>query len=293
MTAARFFACCSALARKIIDVDVASDVAGDHHDLHADHAGGGRIGAVRGGGDQAHLAMRLAARGVIAADREQPGIFALRAGIRLQRDRVIAGDVAQPLFQPREQRVIARRLLARRERMQVAEFRPGQRDHLRGGVELHGAGAQRNHRAVEREIAIAELAHVAQQLGLGAMGVEHRMGEERAGASQLGGQRLARAGFDLGVSKLAAERAPHRLDDRGRRGLVQRDAERAVADPQIDLSRRARGRRSRSAAAPASTVTVSKNASDRGAKPSLRNPAASTAARRCTWRAMWVSPSGP
>ena len=44
--------------------------------------------------------MRLAARGMIGADREQPGIFALRAGIRLQRDRVIAGDVAQPLLKP-------------------------------------------------------------------------------------------------------------------------------------------------------------------------------------------------
>ena len=166
------------LGAEIVDVDVAARVAGHHHDLHADHAGGGRIGAVRGGGDQADLAMRLAARGVIGADRQQPGIFALRAGIRLQRDRVIAGDVAQPFFQPREQRVIALGLLARRERMQAAEFRPGQRDHLRGGIELHGAGAERDHRAVEREVAIAELAHVAQHLGLGAMGVEHRMGEE-------------------------------------------------------------------------------------------------------------------
>ena len=85
------------LGPEVVDVDVAARVAGDHHHLHAGHRGGRRIGAVRGGGDQADVAMRLAARGVIAADREQPGIFALRAGIRLQRDRVIAGDVAQHL----------------------------------------------------------------------------------------------------------------------------------------------------------------------------------------------------
>ena len=169
---------------------------------------------MRGGGDQADVAMRLAARGVIAADRQQPGIFALRAGIRLQRDRVIAGDVAQPLLEPREQRVIARGLLARRERMQVAEFRPGQRDHLGGGVELHGAGAERDHGAVEREVAVARAAHVAQHLGLGAVRVEHRMGEEGAGALQLCRQRLARAGFDVRVGKLAAEGAPDRLDRR-------------------------------------------------------------------------------
>ena len=95
------------LGAQIVDVDVAARVAGDHDHVHADHAGGRRIGAVRGRRDQAHLAMRLAARGVIGADRQQAGIFALRAGIRLQRNRVIAGDVAQPLFEPREQRVIA------------------------------------------------------------------------------------------------------------------------------------------------------------------------------------------
>ncbi len=88
------------LGAQIVDVDVAARVAGDHHDVHARHAGGGRVGAVRGGGDQADLAVRLAARGVIGADGQQPGIFALRAGVRLQRDRVIAGDVAQPLFKP-------------------------------------------------------------------------------------------------------------------------------------------------------------------------------------------------
>ena len=60
---------------------------------------GGRIGAVRRGGDQADVAMRLAAAAMIAADGQQAGIFALRAGIRLQRNRVIAGDLAQPLLQ--------------------------------------------------------------------------------------------------------------------------------------------------------------------------------------------------
>jgi hypothetical protein len=45
--------------------------------------------------------------------------------------------------------------------------------------------------------------------------------------------------------------------------------------------------------APAFTVTVSKKACDVGAKPSFASPAARTTARRCTVRAMCVSPSGP
>ena len=84
------------LGAQIVDVDIAARIAGDHHHFHAGHLRGSRIGAVRRGGDQADVAMRLAARGMIGADRQQTGIFALRAGIRLQRDRVVAGDVAQP-----------------------------------------------------------------------------------------------------------------------------------------------------------------------------------------------------
>ena len=45
------------LGLEIVDVDVAARIAGHHHDLHAGHVGGGRIGAVRGGGDQADRAV--------------------------------------------------------------------------------------------------------------------------------------------------------------------------------------------------------------------------------------------
>ncbi len=46
------------------------------------------------------VAMPLAARFVIGADRQQAGILALRAGIRLQRDGGEAGDRLQPIGQP-------------------------------------------------------------------------------------------------------------------------------------------------------------------------------------------------
>ena len=91
------------------------------------------------GWDQAHGALWLAVADVIGADDEQAGIFALCAGIRLQRDRVIAGDLAEPGLQLFEHLVITGRLGGRRERMQAAEFRPGHRDHFGGGVQLHGA----------------------------------------------------------------------------------------------------------------------------------------------------------
>ena len=67
------------------------------------------------------------------------------------------------------------------------------------------------------------------------MDVKHRMGEERAGAFQLGRECIARAGLDVRIGQPAAEGAPHRLDDLRRRGFIERNAERAVADPQIDV----------------------------------------------------------
>ena len=78
----------------------------------------------------------------------------------------------------------------------------------------------------------AELAHVAQHLGLGAMRVEHRMGEEARCRAQLDGN-ASRALLDA--------RRPHRpaVPPKARHtastisGVVvssQRDAERAVAD---------------------------------------------------------------
>ena len=68
----------------------------DHDDPHAGHHRAGGVGAVRAGRDQADVAVALAVRPVVGADRQQPGQLALRAGVRLQRHRVVAGDLGQP-----------------------------------------------------------------------------------------------------------------------------------------------------------------------------------------------------
>ena len=46
------------------------------------------------------------------------------------------------------------------------------------------------------------------------MDVEYRMGEKRSAALQLGRQSIAGARLDFRVSQIAAERAPHRFDNR-------------------------------------------------------------------------------
>ena len=85
-----------------------------------------------------------------------------------------------------DQREVAPGLLGGREGVQPGELRPGDRLHLGGRVELHRAGAQRDHAAVERVVAVGELAQVAQHRGLGAVLVEDRVGQVVVGAQQRG-----------------------------------------------------------------------------------------------------------
>ena len=226
------------------DIDIAAFVAAHHHHLHAGHVRGRRIGAVRRARNQADVAQALAAALVIGANREQARVLALRAGVRLQRHRVVAGADHQHLFQFGNELLITLHLVERRERMDVAEFLPGHRNHLGRRVQLHRAGTERNHRAVERQILVGQLAQITQHLGLGMMGVEYRMRQEAAGARERGrnavdGGSLARGERWHGEG--TAENRPQRFDIGLGGGFVERDADRLIVHrAQVDrlLARR-------------------------------------------------------
>ena len=66
-----------------------------------------RVGAVRRRRDQHDVAVRVAAVAVVGADHHQPGELALRAGVRLQRDRREAGDLAERRFELAEDLLVA------------------------------------------------------------------------------------------------------------------------------------------------------------------------------------------
>ena len=164
--------------REIGDVDVSRVITFHADDLHAGHHRGGGIRAVGGNGDQADVAVAVAAGMMIAADGEQAGVFALRAGVRLQRNGGEAGDFREPVFQQSEHLAVARALIGGHEGMERGDFRPAQRHHLGSGVEFHRAGTERDHRFVEREILGFEALDVAQHLGFRVIAVEDLLGEE-------------------------------------------------------------------------------------------------------------------
>ena len=69
---------------QVVEVDIAVVVTLHRHDLEARHHGAGRVGSMRGGRDEADSAIQLAARLVVAADHEEPGVLALRPGVGLE-----------------------------------------------------------------------------------------------------------------------------------------------------------------------------------------------------------------
>ena len=226
------------LGADVLHVDIAVGVAAGHDHLHAAHLRAGRVGPMRRFRDQADVAVALATRLVVGTNRQQAGVFALRAGVGLEADRVVAGDVGQHGFERVDQLLVAAGLRSRRQRMDVGELRPGDRDHLGGGVELHGARAQRDHRAVHRQVLVGQRTHVAQQFVLAVVGVEHRVLQERR-VAQLGrGQGVGGGGVER-VDRVVAQLGAEDLGQRGQvgagGGLVQADADAGGVDlAQVD-----------------------------------------------------------
>ena len=95
------------LRAQIGDVDVPFLVAGDRDDFQASHHSAGGIRAVSGRRDETDFAMPFTAAFVIFADDEKPGVFALRAGVRLKRNGGEPRDFREPLLELLEQKPVA------------------------------------------------------------------------------------------------------------------------------------------------------------------------------------------
>ena len=175
------------LGGKVGHVDIAVSVAtGDDHAISR-HRRTRRIGAVRRGGDQHDVAMRIPTGFVIGADCQQPGKLTLTARIGLQRDAGKPGRLGQPSRQIVDQRGVTLGLIGGCEGVDVGKARQGDRDHLRRGIQLHRAGAKRDHRTIEGNILVLQPLEIAQHLMLGVIGAEDMLLQEGGLAHQIGG----------------------------------------------------------------------------------------------------------
>ena len=136
------------LLLEVGQIHVAPVVAGNHDHLEADHHRGGGIRAVRRNRDETDIAT-AAPRGMVATNGEQPRVFALGAGVRLQRNARETGDLGQPVGEILREAQVPLRLALGSERVDVREAGKGERQHLGSRVELHRARPERNHRMRE------------------------------------------------------------------------------------------------------------------------------------------------
>ena len=128
----------------------------DNHHAQARQDSRGRVRAVRGGRDEAHIAVSFATGLMVLADREQARVFALGTGVRLDRNPGVTGDRFKPLFKISDQLTPTAGLGYRSERVDACVFRPRDGLHLRRRVQFHGARTQRDHRPIQREIAVRQ-----------------------------------------------------------------------------------------------------------------------------------------
>ena len=126
-------------------VNVALFVAGAGNGGETGLDGGSRVGAVRRSGYQHLVAVSLPDALLIGADYAQPRILSGSAGIGLQAYAGKSGYHFQFLAEVVYKLAVAFRLVFGNERVHAHEFRTAEGQHLRGGVQLHGARAERNH----------------------------------------------------------------------------------------------------------------------------------------------------
>ena len=131
------------------------------------------IGAVRRVGNE-NLLARIALRLVPRARQQDAGELAVRAGRRLQRDRVHAGDLEQAALQQIDDFQNALRQRLGPVRMRLGQAFDARHKLIDARVVLHGAGAQRIHAEVDRVVPGGEPREVADDLDLAQLGQQPR-----------------------------------------------------------------------------------------------------------------------
>ena len=110
--------------------------------------------------------------------------------------------------------------------MNVGKLGPCHRSHFCGRIELHGARAERNHRAIQSNVALLQFAQVSHHLGFAAVAMEHLMGEIGGRSPQL----VRNPHRDFSRPTVDKERLDHSTDH----GLISRLIERNANGVLID-----------------------------------------------------------
>mmetsp|Transcript_80144 Transcript_80144/g.166761 ORF Transcript_80144/g.166761 Transcript_80144/m.166761 type:complete len:271 (-) Transcript_80144:1669-2481(-) len=157
----------------------------DPLNLHPAHRCGGRVGAVSGARDDAHISVTFSLFLQELADDQQTRILARGPARGLQGASVETCDLVHVVLQRVQHLDVASCLAHWGERVNASHLWPTER-HQRGGrIQLHGTGTQGDHRLVQGQVLQLERVHIAHHLCLGMDAVEDLLLQEGSGARQL------------------------------------------------------------------------------------------------------------
>src|SRR5690625_2674891 len=122
--------------------DISVIVIPGNADLDSRHYGAGGVGAMSRGWNDCDVALVVTVGMVVRPDGHQARILPLWPGVGLKGRFGEACDFSEPGAQFIEEFVIPFCLISRYEGVYLTKFRPGQRNHLRCGIQFHGTGSQ-------------------------------------------------------------------------------------------------------------------------------------------------------
>ena len=134
------------LLYQVVNVDITLRVARNGHDLHTGHCCRCGVGAVSRCGDKHNITIALTTRLVVGTDNHQAGVLASCTRVGLQRAGCEACDLRQVALELLDKGGVALTLLGGCEGVDILEAVERQGLHRNGGVELHCARAERDHR---------------------------------------------------------------------------------------------------------------------------------------------------
>ena len=145
---------------------------------------------MRGVWNEADVSLAFALGLEIAPDGQEPCVLPLASGIGLQGDGVKSGDLPEPALDVVGKAPVSRCAVRRNEGMDIREFGPSDRFHFRRCIELHGAGAERDHGPVQRQILPRQRLQIPHHGCLGAVLMEGPLRQKAGSAPSFRKQRV-------------------------------------------------------------------------------------------------------
>merc|ERR1711937_1020216 len=166
------------LLPQVININVSLLVSLSSHNLHASHNSTCWVGSMGRHRNNANVSVVIPSALVVCSDGHESSILSGCSTVWLHRHGIKSSNLTKHISQVGDHLLVSLGLIFWGKWMNVGEFSPGDWHHLSGGVQLHGTGAQWNHRMAQGKILRLKSRQISEHLVLGMIGVENWMSQE-------------------------------------------------------------------------------------------------------------------